>query len=189
MNRTRLVAFAALLLAGAGFARAERFYTDEKALQELLPGADKIEKVVRPVTADELAAVKKQLGGVLAAYGKPGPDPKEFVFYFGMKDGKKTGAALFDTQPGKWGAICFAIGLDAATGKITNMMVTTMSEKRGRPIALKSFLKQFFGKDKTAAFAVGKDVNAVAGATISAKAAAFAARKAVALYEMFFSRK
>ena len=155
----------------------------------MLPGADSMEKVSRPVTADELAAIKKQLGGSLTADGKAGADPKEIVFYFGIKGSKKTEVAMLDSQPGKWGVIGFAVGLDAITGKITNMDVITMSEKRGRPIALKSFLKQFFGKDKSAAFTVGQDVNAVAGATISTRAAAFEARRAATVYDTLFLKK
>jgi Na+-translocating ferredoxin:NAD+ oxidoreductase RnfG subunit len=189
MNKIKLSAMAALLFIGADYARAERLVTDEKALQDMLPGSESVEKVARPVTAEEVTAVKKQLGGALTDGGKSAADPKEFVFYFGMKGGKKTGAAMLDSQPGKWGVIGFAVGVDAETGKIVGMAVTTMSEKRGRPIALKSFLKQFFGKDKTAAFTVGKDVNAVAGATVSTRAAAFAARKAVVLYNALFLKK
>lgn len=190
MKKVKLFLIAAVFVAAAaGYAGAERLVTDEKALAEMLPGADSMEKVSKPVTAEEVAAIKKQLGGSLTSDNKAGADPKEFVFYFGAKDGRKTGVAMLDTQPGKWGVVGFAIGLDPATGKITNMLVTTMSEKRGRPIALKSFLKQFFGKDKTAAFAVGKDVNAVAGATISTRAAAFAARRAAVVYEALFPHK
>jgi electron transport complex protein RnfG len=184
-----LFAFAALFAAAAAPARAERLLTDEKAIAEMLPGAESVEKVARPVTADELAAIKKELGGALTDDGKPAADPKELVFYFGLKGGKRAGVAMLDAQPGKWGVIGFAVGLDAETGKIANMAVTTMSEKRGRPVALKSFLKQFFGKDKGAGFTVGKDINAVAGATVSTKAATFAARKAVVIYSALFLKK
>lgn len=191
MRKTGLVAASLFLLAagGIGSARAERLLTEEKAIKEMLPGAESVEKVARAVTAEELAAIKAQLGGFLNADSKAAPDPKEFVFHFGLKGGKRAGAALFDTQPGKWGVVGFAMGLDAATGKITGMAVTTLSEKRGRPVALKSFLKQFFGKDKTDKFETGKDVNAIAGATVSTKAAAFAARKAVIVYDTLFLKK
>lgn len=188
MKKTMLC-IAAVLCVCAGSARAERLLTDEKALQQMLPGAEKTEKVSCAVTAEELAAIKKQLGGSLTDDGKQAADPKEFVFYYGIKGDKKTGVVMFDSEPGKWGVIGFAIGMDAGTGKIVEMAVTTMSEKRGRPIALKSFLKQFFGKDRTAAFKVGTDVNAVAGATISTKAAAFAARKATVLYNALLMKK
>ncbi|MDD2806632.1 MAG: FMN-binding protein [Elusimicrobiales bacterium] len=187
--RKLVIAAAVLTLAGAfSPARAERLLTDEKAIAEMLPGAESVEKVARPVSAEELAAIKAQLGGFLSVDAKAAADPKEFIFHFGLKGGKRAGAALLDSQPGKWGVVGFAVGLDAANGKIVNMAVTTLSEKRGRPVALKSFLKQFFGKGKTDKFETGKDVNAIAGATVSTKAAAFAARKAVVVYSVLFPK-
>ncbi|OGR78116.1 MAG: hypothetical protein A2X32_01805 [Elusimicrobia bacterium GWC2_64_44] len=187
--RKLIIAAVVLTVAGAfSPARAERLLTEEKAITEMLPGAESVEKVARPVTAVELAAIKAQLGGFLNSDSKAAPDPKEFVFHFGLKGGKRAGAALLDTQPGKWGVVGFAIGLDAASGKIANMAVTTLSEKRGRPVALKSFLRQFFGKSRADKFETGKDVNAIAGATVSTKAAAFAARKAVVVYSVLFPR-
>lgn len=191
MRKNLLTAAAAvLLLAGAySDARAERLLTDEKAIAQMLPDAESVEKVARPVTAEELAAIKAQLGGFLTADSKPSPDPKEFVFHFGVKGGKRAGAALLDAQPGKWGVVGFAIGLDAASGKVSGMAVTTLSEKRGRPVALKSFLKQFTGKGKADKFETGRDVNAIAGATVSTKAAAFAARKAVVVYDALFPKR
>lgn len=189
MYKTALAVVFVALAAAPSPARAERLMTDEKAVAEMLPGAESVEKVAQPVTAEQLAAIKAQLGGTLNADGKAGTDPKEFVFQFGLKGGKRVGAALLDAEPGKWGVVGFAIGLDAATGKVSNMAVTTMSEKRGRPVATKSFLKQFFGKGTADKFEVGKDVNAIAGATVSTKAAAFAARKAAVVYSALFLKK
>ncbi len=189
--RKSMIATASLMLVIGGVmsAKAERLMSDKKAIKEMLPGAVTTETVTKPATAEDLAAIKKELGGTLAANGHKEPDPKAFDFYFGVKDGKKTGVAVMEHQPGKWGMIGFAIGLDPATGKITNMAVTTMNEKRGRPISLRSFLKQFFGKDSKAPFQVGKDVDAVAGATISTNAAAFAAKEAAVLYKHYYLSK
>lgn len=189
MNRNIVLVLAAALAVCAVPARAERLLADDKAIGEMLPGAESVEKVSRAVTAEELAAIKAALGGTLNADSKASADPKEFVFHFGLKGGKRAGVAVLDTQPGKWGVVGFAMGLDAATGKLTGMAVTTLSEKRGRPVALKSFLKQFFGKGKADKFEVGKDVNAIAGATVSTKAAAFAAKKAVVAYDVLFLKK
>lgn len=189
--RKSMIAAASLMLVVGGVmsARAERLMSDQKALKEMLPGAAATEKVTEPATAEDLAAIKKELGGTLTANGHKEPDPKAFDFYFGTKDGKKTSVAVMEHQPGKWGMIGFAIGLDPANGKITDMAVVTMNEKRGRPISLRSFLKQFFGKDSKAPFKVGNDVDAVAGATISTNAAAFAAKEAAVLYQHYFLKK
>lgn len=192
MKKTKLFAMAAVLLLGAGlgYSRAERLMTDEKAIKEMLPGADRVEKVVRTLTEAETAAITGQLGSLsMPGPGKKVADATEYTFYFGMKGDKKTGVALFDSEPGKWGPVTFIAGLDAGTGKVMNMAVISLSEKRGRPVALKSFLSQFFGKGKADSFEVGKGVNAIAGATVSTKVAAFSARKAVVMYDALFLRK
>jgi len=193
MSKTKIFTAAAFLVLGAGlgYCRAERLITDEKALKEMLPDTDRVEKVIRTLTDAETTAIKGQLGSLMLPVegGKKAVEVKEYAFYFGMKGDKKTGVALFDSEPGKWGTVNFIAGLDPDTGKIKNMAVVSLSEKRGRPVALKSFLKQFFGKGKSDPFEVGKDVNAIAGATISTKAAAFSARKVVVMYDALFLRK
>ena len=183
---------AALLLGtGSGYCRAERLLTDEKALGEMLPDSDRIEKVVKTLTGAEIAVIKARLGSLNspAGGGKKPAEVLEYTFYFGMKGDKKTGVALFDSEPGKWGPINFINGLDPETGKIKNITVVSLIEKRGRPVALKSFLRQFFGRGMADSFEVGKDINAIVGATISSKTAAFSARKAVVLYNTLFLDK
>jgi Na+-translocating ferredoxin:NAD+ oxidoreductase RnfG subunit len=59
-------------------------------------------------------------------------------------------------------------------------------EQRGRPIATRRFLDQFLGKTAKSAITIGKDIDAVSGATISSRATAFAVKKVVVLYETFF---
>ena len=192
MRKAKIFAVTAvmLLVAGLGYCRAERLISDEKAIKEMLPETDRVEKIVRTLTEAEIAVIKGQLGSLTLAAegGKKAADVMEYAFYFGMKGDKKTGVALFDSEPGKWGAINFIYCLDPETGKIRNMAVVSLSEKRGRPVALKSFLKQFFGRGKADPFDIGKGLNAIAGATVSSKTAAFSARKAVVLYDALFPR-
>jgi Na+-translocating ferredoxin:NAD+ oxidoreductase RnfG subunit len=102
-----------------------------------------------------------------------------------MKDGKKTGVALIEVQPGKWGPVKYIVALDL-TGKVTNLAVMSYVEQRGRPIATRRFLGQFVGKTGKNAITIGKDIDAVSGATISSRATAFAVKKVVVLYDTFF---
>jgi Na+-translocating ferredoxin:NAD+ oxidoreductase RnfG subunit len=81
------------------------------------------------------------------------------------------------------------MALDSVTGKMTNMAVTAYTEKRGRPIAMKSFLSQFFGKTSKDKIEVNKDINSISGATISAKCAAFQAKKVITMYDEVFLNK
>ncbi len=110
---------------------------------------------------------------------------KEYTFYFGAKDGKPFRAAVILEAPGKWGPIQFivAIGLDA---KVTDVIVMRYTETRGRPIARKSFLKQFIGKTGKDALVLNKDVVAISGATISSQATACTVKEAIALYEELY---
>ena len=59
-------------------------------------------------------------------------------------------------------------------------------EKRGKPIARRSFLKQFFGKRSTDQLKINKDIRAVSGATISSRSATFAVKKVIGLYEELY---
>ena len=193
MRKAKIFAVTALMLLGAGlgYCRAERLITDEKALKEMLPDTDRVEKVVRTLTGAETAVIKGRIGSLTlyAEGGKKAAEVLEYIFYFGMKGDKKTGVAFFDSEPGKWGPINFIYGLDPETGTIKNISVVSLSEKRGRPVALKSFLKQFFGRGNSDAFDIGEEIHAIAGATVSSKTAAFSARKAAVMYEALFLRK
>ena len=62
-------------------------------------------------------------------------------------------------------------------------------EKRGRPIARKSFLKQFIGKRSGDPVQVRKDIRAISGATISSDATCFAVKKAIAIVETVILKK
>jgi len=156
------------------------------ALKAMFPNADKVVTEAVALTADQIAAVKGLCGDKWTLY--PSGSKTEAVmendtvsFYFGTKGGKKTGVALMEMQPGKWGPVHYIVALDLA-GKVTDMAVMSYVEQRGRPISTKRFLSQFIGKTSKSALSVGKDVDAVSGATISSRATAFAVKKVIALY-------
>jgi len=172
-------------------ANAERLLTEEQALKEMLPGAERVEKVTRTLNDDEVARISKRLGGslVLTQQGsesKSVEDVHGYNFYFGYKGNDKIGVTVFEKQPGKWGPVSFVVALDANNAKVLNMAVTAYTEKRGRPIALKSFTNQFVGKTGKDPIEVNKDIRAISGATISSRGAAFAVQKVVIMYEEVF---
>lgn len=173
--------------------QAERLLTEEQALKEMLPGVDRVEKVNKILTDDELGRVKARIGTMTlhqeGSEAKKMSENREYTFHFGIKDNKKVSVAVFDIQPGKWGPVSFVMALDVNTAKVTNMAVTAYVEKRGRPIALRSFLSQFFGKGSNDPLEASKDYRAISGATISSKCAAFQVRKIVTMYEEVFLNK
>ena len=164
--------------------------TDEQALKEMFPDADNVTTECKLLSVEQLEKVKSQLGGKWVLY-QAGSKSKEVgeedscLFYFAMENGKKIGVAIMETQPGKWGPVKYIIALDM-TGKVKDLAVMMYVEQRGKPIARRSFLGQFIGKTSEDEIIVGKDVDAITGATISSRATAFAVKKVVALYETVY---
>ena len=185
-----ILAAAILLLAFAGTGYAVRLLTQQKALHQVLGKGVEIVEERRHLKGKALDAVRSKLGGTLVHYqeGSESAKVKEKTaidFHFAVRDGKRVGVAIFDEEPGKWGPVEFVIGL-TMKGKVKKVRVMSYTEKRGRPIARKSFLGQFKGKSVKSRMAVGRDIVAIAGATISSECAAFAVKKAIVLYEALY---
>jgi Na+-translocating ferredoxin:NAD+ oxidoreductase RnfG subunit len=157
----------------------------------MFPNADKVVTDAKALTPAQVTAVKGQLGDKWTLYqsGAKAAETTEndtVKFYFGTKAGQKTGVALVEVQPGKWGPVKYIVALDL-TGKVTNLAVMSYVEQRGRPISTRRFLNQFIGKTVTSPVQVGKDVDAVSGATISSRASAFAVKKVIVLYDAVYA--
>ena len=162
----------------------------DQALKQMFPDAAEVTPDVHVLTAEQAEAAKGQLGGKWTLYdagGKAGAvtNSDSVTFFYATKDGKKTGVAVVEVQPGKWGPVKYIVALDL-TGKVNNLAVMSYVEQRGRPIATRRFLDQFIGKTGKSAITAGKDIDAVSGATISSRATAFAVKKVVVLYETVF---
>jgi Na+-translocating ferredoxin:NAD+ oxidoreductase RnfG subunit len=162
----------------------------DQALKQMFPDAGKVTPEVHVLTAEQAEAAKGQLGGKWTLYdagSKAGAvtNSDSVTFFHATKDGKKTGVAVVEVQPGKWGPVKYIVALDQ-TGKVTNLAVMSYVEQRGRPIATRRFLDQFIGKTGKSAITAGKDIDAVSGATISSRATAFAVKKVIALYEAVY---
>jgi len=172
---------------------AMELLTKEQALKQIFPDVDKIIEEKQAIAPAEEARIKDRLDGELVFHSKDSKSKeveakKEYTFYFGMKSGKKVGAAVIEEEPGKWGPVKFIIGVDL-NGKVKDLAVMSYSEKRGRPIAMRSFLSQFIGKGSSDPIAVRKDIRGVTGATISSQCSAFAVKKAIVLYDELYLKK
>lgn len=190
MKKHLALAAAALMLILVQPALGVVLLNDANALKAMFPDAEKIVTEEKTLTPDQMAAVKGQLGDKWTLYpaGSKTDEVKEnnkITFYFGTKAGKQTGVALMEVQPGKWGPVKYIIAMDLA-GKVTNAAVMSYVEQRGRPISTKRFLGQFTGKTSKSPIQVGKDIDAVSGATISSRASAFAVKKVVVLYNVAY---
>ena len=83
--------------------------------------------------------------------------------------------------------ITFAVGV-TPDGGLKDVQVMMYREPQGGEIQEKRFRKQFAGKRLSDPIALGKDIDAISGATISSRSASYAARKALALFEVLRSR-
>ncbi|NLG86497.1 MAG: RnfABCDGE type electron transport complex subunit G [Firmicutes bacterium] len=117
----------------------------QTALKELLPMADTFE----PVSEGEK------------------------VFYRAQKGNKDVGVVAVFSQKGFGGVMKLALGVDTE-GKVTGFKVLQHSETPGlgARITETNFTDQFVGKSTTDDFQVGKDVQAISGATISSRSVA-----------------
>ena len=164
--------------------------TKEQALEKAFGKDREIVTETKQLKGQKLSKVKKRLGGKLVHY-QAGSESRRVKgktnidFYFALKDGKKTGVAIIDVEPGKWGPVKFIIALDLK-GAVRRVRVMSYQEKRGRPIARRSFLRQYRGKTSKSLLRVGKDITGISGATISSRSATFAVKKAIVLYEELY---
>ncbi|MBI4774806.1 MAG: FMN-binding protein [Deltaproteobacteria bacterium] len=178
--------FAASVVLGHAFT----LLTLKEALLEVFGAGTKIIKQTERLKGEVEQRVTERLGGSLEFLQEGSESAavvasKKIDFYFAEKDGKKIGVAVIDDQPGKWGPVEFMIAMDLR-GAVQRVLVMSYQEKRGRPIARRSFMDQYQGKTSGSVLTVGKDITGIAGATISSRAATFAVKKAIVLYEEFY---
>lgn len=186
-----LIAFAFSFISTKCFARV--LLTKEQALKQMFPEVDEIVTETKIVAPEDLNQLKDRMGGRLYLYQKGSKskelsEKNEYTFYCGVKNGERIGVAVIEIQPGKWGPVKFIVALDME-GKVKNLAVMSFVEKRGRPIARRSFLKQFLGKGSKDTIKIHKDIRAITGATISSRSVTFTVRKVIALYEELLLQK
>ena len=167
--------------------------TKEQALKEVFWSGAQIETETVELTGETLENIKKRLGGSMVYEQQDSESAKvkekhTVEFNFGLKDGKKRGVAIIDVEPGKWGPVEFITAMDLK-GTVKKVKVMSYQEQRGRPIARSSFLNQYRGKSSRSPMTVGKDIVGISGATISSRAATFAVKKAIVIYEEVYLKK
>jgi Na+-translocating ferredoxin:NAD+ oxidoreductase RnfG subunit len=181
-----IVIFGFIFFAANAF--AVRLLTQEEALRSMFLDVDTVVAETIKFKPAVLDKIRKRLGGTMVHYRHDSESAKidernEITIYNGMKGGKKVGVALVNVQPGKWGPVEFIIVLDPSTAKVKDLAVMSYIEKRGRPIARRSFLRQFVGKSSRDPIALDRDIDGVSGATISSDATCFAVKCMIAMYE------
>lgn len=156
--------------------------TVEEALSSLLSGAREIKEEIKVLSQEQKKSIADRVGIKL--------DPvldREFHFFIGRDNGYVIGYAVKGTVKGKWGPIHYILSLDPE-GKILDVMVLEYSERRGRPIAKRRFLKQFVGKTIEDRIKLKKDIRGISGASISSRGMTDGIRKLVYIFNEFYAK-
>ncbi len=155
------------------------------ALDQIFPEKDSVESVKVVLTPEMIAAIssRSETAKLTATVGQ------EKVFTVAKKGADVIGVATQATEQGKWGLIQFLIAINPKTTKIEDVVVLSYEEKRGKPIARRTFLEQFIGKGLSDPLDVNNDIKGVTGATISSKAVTSAVKDALVIYEEVFKKK
>lgn len=151
-----------------------------RSKQSMLVKSGNVESRQVNLSAERKAALERVLGRSI--------EDNSFTFLVGDTQGKIDEYSLIVSEQGKHGAITFSITI-SPKGRIKNIVVLESSEIRGKKISRRRFLRQFIDKSAASPIKIGKDIQGVTGATISSKAAARAAKKALVLWEEFYSEK
>jgi FMN-binding domain len=105
-----------------------------------------------------------------------GADPKPLLGEIFLLD------VIGQSQP-----VTFAVGVKE-DGTLQDVQVMVYREPHGDEIREKRFRAQFAGKKLQDPLVVGKDIDAISGATISSNSAAYAARKGLVLADLLRRR-
>ena len=178
MNAVRttmaLVALAAASFVVTPSARSDVFHSVRELLAGHFSRSDAVGFTrVRP-EGEVRARVERRLGGPL-----PGA---AYVFYHAETGGNRDGYALFDSERGQHELIDIGTFFDAE-GSVTRVEILAFREPYGDGIRSQRFLHQFVGRRADDSFRVGQEIDAVSGATISARSLARAVRRAAVLLE------
>lgn len=110
-------------------------------------------------------------------------DPTAYPYLEVRKDKAVLGQVFLLDVMGQSKPITFAVGV-TASGVLQDVQVMVYREPHGEEIQDPRFRRQFAGKSARDPVALGVDVDAVSGATISSRSATYAARKSLLLADI-----
>lgn len=183
LNRRHFLALASLFLIGLFLpTRGEAatvYLTEEEGLRKIMPEADRFEDDRVDLTVDQLAQVQKLAGRAFRE--------DDYLFRIGKKGDEAVGYATVLEVIGKERPITFLIGIHP-DGEIKGVEVLVYRESRGSEVRNPRFMAQFLRKKVDNPLRLGNDIESISGATLSARAAAYAVKKALAIFEVIYKR-
>ena len=168
---------AAILAASPALASAEVYLTEAQALG-IVFGQDSIpQKEVRAVDVEMRRKLEHSSGLHFPEASYP--------FFISSKPNQAAKYAIVLNEIGKSEPITFMVGM-TADGRISEIVIMEFRENRGWEVKEKRFLNQFRGKTVQSSIRVDEDIINYTGATLSSKAIARGAKRALLLLELFY---
>lgn len=155
------------------------YFNKASVLKSFFAKSERVTYRKYALNAEEKRALRKKLG-----YTPRG----RWTVYYGTTRGHVDGLAIIDTEMGQHEPITFAT-LVATDGHLERLEVMVYREGHGEEIRQPRFRKQFRGRRVTDPIRHGKDIVAISGATISCKAMATGARRALVLVDHLILRE
>jgi hypothetical protein len=169
-----------MLVAAARPARADApraeasYYTTRGVLAEFFPGSERVSYRSFTLDAPARARLAQRLGYA--------PSRDRYTIFVATTQGKVDGYAIVDDEQGLHQPITFATRL-SPRGTVERVEIMVYREPRGDEVRDPRFRKQFEGKTAQDSLRLGRDIDAVSGATVSSASLATGVRRAAVLVE------
>jgi hypothetical protein len=169
-------ALLAVLLPAAAVRADQVFLREPEAPRALFGDGVRFERSTLTLSPAELAELSRRVGRKVDAPSYP-------VLAVSSASGQLLGWIFVLDVVGQTLPITFAVGIKA-DGLVQDVEVMVYREPHGSEIRERRFRAQFAGKSADQPLLVGKDIDAISGATISSHSAAYAVHKGLALAEI-----
>ena len=167
-------ACAALSLhAGPAAAAAGVYFTRAELLKSFFQDSERVSYRAFELDEVQRRRLTQRLGYAAAA---------KHTIYYGERGGRVTGYAVLDDELGQHQPISFGVLL-SPDGRVLRVEVMVYREPKGDEVRRAQFRDQFVGKGADAPLQAGRDIVAVAGATLSSRALAVGVRRAAIVVE------
>ena len=170
-----------MLLAAARPAGAESapraeasYYTTRGMLAEFFPHSERVTYRTFTLDAPVRARLAQRLGYA--------PARDRYTIFVATTQGKVDGYAVVDDEQGLHQPITFATRL-SSRGSVERVEIMVYREPRGDEVRDPRFRKQFEGKTAQDPLRLGRDIDAVSGATVSSASLATGVHRAAVLVE------
>jgi electron transport complex protein RnfG len=176
----RILIAASFLVTAAGTVRADPGYLREaEARRAMFPESTSAERRTLELSEAEVKWLERSLSRRI--------DVAKYPYLEVRKQDDTVGQVFILDVVGQSRPITFAVGV-SAKGSLTDVQVMVYREPQGEQINEPRFRRQFSGKRLTDPLTLGKDIDVISGATISARAATYAVRKGLSLAEILRAR-